>query len=47
MPGEDPETLPTPAQVAELIVPLCTPECIEVGKLYDYATGTLRDFAGA
>jgi hypothetical protein len=47
MPGEDPETLDTPAQVAELIVPLCSPECNEIGKLYDYASGTLRDFATA
>ena len=25
MPGEDPETLDTPEQVAELIVPMCAP----------------------
>lgn len=47
MPGEDPATLDTPAQVAELILPLCTPECNETGKLYDYASGELRDFATA
>ncbi len=36
MPGEDPMTLPTPEQVAETIVPLCTPGCTESGKLYDF-----------
>jgi hypothetical protein len=32
MPGEDPETLDTPAQVAETIVPLCLPSWTETGK---------------
>jgi NAD(P)-dependent dehydrogenase (short-subunit alcohol dehydrogenase family) len=47
MPGEDPATLPTPAQVAELVLPLCLPDCNATGKLYDYATGELREFAAA
>jgi NAD(P)-dependent dehydrogenase (short-subunit alcohol dehydrogenase family) len=44
MPGEDPMTLETPEQVAELIVPLCTPDWVETGKFYDYKTRTLMSF---
>ncbi|MEW6644653.1 MAG: SDR family NAD(P)-dependent oxidoreductase [Pseudomonadota bacterium] len=44
MPGEDPETLDTPEQVAELIVPLCTPSWTETGKLFDYRTRATLDF---
>ncbi|MBR0780401.1 SDR family NAD(P)-dependent oxidoreductase [Bradyrhizobium iriomotense] len=44
MPGEDPETLDTPEQVAEFIVPLCTPGWTETGKFYDYKTRTLMSF---
>ncbi len=44
MPGEDPMTLPTPEQVAEKIVPLCSPGFNETGKLYDYPTGKLLSF---
>ena len=43
-PGEDPMTLETPDQVAELIVPMCSPEWTETGKLYDYNTRTLMSF---
>jgi NAD(P)-dependent dehydrogenase (short-subunit alcohol dehydrogenase family) len=43
-PGEDPMTLETPEQVAELIVPMCSPEWSETGKLYDYKTRTLMSF---
>jgi NAD(P)-dependent dehydrogenase (short-subunit alcohol dehydrogenase family) len=43
-PGEDPMTLETPEQVAELIVPMCSPEWSETGKLYDYETRTLMSF---
>src|SRR5215469_4478244 len=43
-PGEDPMTLDTPEQAAELIVPMCAPEWIETGKLYDYKTRKLRGF---
>ncbi len=41
MPGEDPITLPTPAEVAEKIVPLALPSFTESGKLYDYRLGKL------
>ena len=44
MPGEDPMTLPTPEQVAETIVPLCLPSCMETGKLYDYRAGKFLEF---
>jgi NAD(P)-dependent dehydrogenase (short-subunit alcohol dehydrogenase family) len=43
-PGEDPMTLDTPEQVAELIVPMCAPAWTESGKLYDYKSRTLMDF---
>jgi len=43
-PGEDPMTLETPDQVAEFIVPMCSPEWTETGKLYDYKTRTLMSF---
>jgi NAD(P)-dependent dehydrogenase (short-subunit alcohol dehydrogenase family) len=43
-PGEDPMTLETPDEVAELIVPMCSPEWSETGKLYDYKTRTLMSF---
>jgi NAD(P)-dependent dehydrogenase (short-subunit alcohol dehydrogenase family) len=35
-PGIDRETLPTPEEVAQAIVPLCTVECAESGKIYDF-----------
>jgi NAD(P)-dependent dehydrogenase (short-subunit alcohol dehydrogenase family) len=43
-PGEDPETLDTPEQVAELIVPMCAPDWSETGKLYDYKTRSQLGF---
>jgi NAD(P)-dependent dehydrogenase (short-subunit alcohol dehydrogenase family) len=46
MPGEDPLTLDTPEQAAELIVPLCLPTWSETGKFYDYPTRTLMSFRG-
>jgi NAD(P)-dependent dehydrogenase (short-subunit alcohol dehydrogenase family) len=44
MPGEDPATLDTAEQVAELIVPMCTPDWTETGKFYDYKTRSLMSF---
>ncbi|WP_182085678.1 SDR family NAD(P)-dependent oxidoreductase [Aureimonas sp. ME7] len=35
MPGEDPETLPKPADVAARIVPLALPSMTETGRLFD------------
>ncbi|HZR72193.1 SDR family NAD(P)-dependent oxidoreductase [Bradyrhizobium sp.] len=43
-PGEDPMTLDTPEQAAELIVPMCLPSWNESGKFYDYPTRTLMSF---
>jgi NAD(P)-dependent dehydrogenase (short-subunit alcohol dehydrogenase family) len=43
-PGEDPMTLDTPEQVAELIVPMCSPAWTDTGKLYDYTSRTLMSF---
>lgn len=37
-PGEDPNTLDTPEQIAEFIVPMCLPSWSETGKLYDYTS---------
>jgi NAD(P)-dependent dehydrogenase (short-subunit alcohol dehydrogenase family) len=44
MPGEDPMTLPTPQDVAETIVPLCLPSCVQTGKLYDFRAGKFLEF---
>ncbi len=44
-PGEDPMTLDTPEQAAELILPMCTPAWTETGKLYDYPTRKLLSFS--
>jgi NAD(P)-dependent dehydrogenase (short-subunit alcohol dehydrogenase family) len=44
MPGEDPMTLPSPEEVAEKIMPLCSPDFSETGKLYDFPTGKLLSF---
>lgn len=38
MPGEDPETLRTPDDLAPHIVRLASPEWTETGKLYDFPT---------
>lgn len=43
-PGEDPMTLDTPEQVADLIIPMCLPSWGETGKLYDYASGEVMSF---
>jgi len=43
-PGEDPMTLDTPDQAAEFIVPMCSPDWTETGKLYDYKARALKSF---
>ena len=43
-PGVDPETLPTPDEVAKTVVPLCLPSCQETGKLYDFRSGKFLEF---
>jgi NAD(P)-dependent dehydrogenase (short-subunit alcohol dehydrogenase family) len=43
MPGEDPETLPTPEQVAAQVLPMCLPEFTDNGAVYKYApTGLFK-----
>lgn len=43
MPGEDPDTLPTPAAIAEKIVETMLPEFTESGKLVDIRENTIFD----
>jgi NAD(P)-dependent dehydrogenase (short-subunit alcohol dehydrogenase family) len=44
MPGEDPMTLDTPEQVAELVVPMCLMSWTENGRLYNYPSRSLLSF---
>ena len=46
MPGEDPLSLETPEQIAEFIVPLCSPDCTDTGRVFDYKTRAFQDFRG-
>jgi len=43
-PGVDPNTLPTPEEVAAKIAPLCLPERDENGQFYDFRAGKFQDF---
>jgi NAD(P)-dependent dehydrogenase (short-subunit alcohol dehydrogenase family) len=43
-PGEDPDTLDTPEQIAEFIVPMCAPGWTATGKLFEYKTRKLLSF---
>jgi len=43
-PGADPGTLPKPEEVARAIVPLCTADCTESGKIYDFRKGKFLAF---
>lgn len=43
-PGIDLETVPTPEQVAEKIIPLCLPGFTETGKIFEYRSGKLKSF---
>ena len=45
MPGEDPSTLPAPDEVAAKIIELCLPSVTDSGKLYDFRSGKLLEFA--
>ena len=46
MPGEDPNTLRTPEELAPKIVELCTPEWDETGKIYDFPSDAVKSFQG-
>ena len=44
MPGEDPETLPTPEELAPKLMRLLAPEWGETGKLYDFPCDKVLSF---
>ncbi len=44
MPGENPDTLPHPSEIAEKLVPLCTPDCTVTGKLFRVAENRFHDY---
>jgi NAD(P)-dependent dehydrogenase (short-subunit alcohol dehydrogenase family) len=44
MPGEDPETLPHPLEVARRIVPLAAPENRETGLIFDVPLGRFKRY---
>jgi hypothetical protein len=43
MPGEDPETLPQPSDVAPKLVDLLSPNVAENGRLFDVTKGAFED----
>ena len=43
MPGENPDTLPKPADIAPMLVDMVSPGLKESGKLFDADTGKFRD----
>jgi NAD(P)-dependent dehydrogenase (short-subunit alcohol dehydrogenase family) len=43
MPGEDPNTLPTPAEVAPKLIDMLSPSLTENGRLFDIGTGAFED----
>ena len=45
MPGEDPATLRTPEEFAPKLAELCSPDWQETGKLYDFPTDRVLQFA--
>jgi NAD(P)-dependent dehydrogenase (short-subunit alcohol dehydrogenase family) len=44
MPGEDPATLKTPEELAAHLLPLCSADWTETGKLYDFPENRLMSF---
>ena len=44
MPGEDPQTLPTPDELAPKLMRLLAPEWTETGKLYDFPSDKVLSF---
>lgn len=43
MPGEDPDTLPTPVDIAPKLIDMLSPSLKESGKLFDMATGAFEE----
>jgi NAD(P)-dependent dehydrogenase (short-subunit alcohol dehydrogenase family) len=46
MPGEDPNILRTPEELAPKIVELCSPDWDETGKIYDFPSDSVKSFQG-
>ena len=44
VPGEDPDILPHPSEVAAKLLPLCGPELTETGKLYVVREDRLKEY---
>ncbi|THF52453.1 SDR family NAD(P)-dependent oxidoreductase [Allorhizobium terrae] len=44
MPGEDPDTLPHPSTVAQLLMPLLGPDQTETGKLFVVRENRIKDY---
>ncbi|MHC5653406.1 SDR family NAD(P)-dependent oxidoreductase [Stappia sp.] len=44
MPGEDPQTLPHPSEIAPFLVDLASPENTANGQLFDFPSREIRDF---
>ena len=44
MPGEDPQTLPHPSEVAASLLDFVAPANTANGKLFDFPSKELRDF---
>lgn len=47
MPGENPDTLPHPSEIVAPVLDLLASDFDETGKLYNFPTRTLQDFAAA
>jgi NAD(P)-dependent dehydrogenase (short-subunit alcohol dehydrogenase family) len=43
-PGVDPKTLPPPEEVAKTLLPLCLPDFVKSGKIYDFRARKLLSF---
>ena len=43
MPGENPDTLPKPSDIAPQLIDMLSPSLKETGKLFDMATGAFED----
>lgn len=43
MPGENPDTLPKPGEIAPRLVDMVSPSLTENGRLFDMSTGTFED----
>lgn len=44
MPGEDPQTLPHPSELAPFILDCLTPECQEHGRMFDFPSKSWKDY---